>query len=101
MPKTRTSTKTSTANTKANTKTFGIDVSHWQGDINWNSLKTRGVKFSFAKATDMQFPDPAHTPGKFTDPTFSKNYQGAKSIGAYSGAFHFAREGYSGKEQAD
>jgi lysozyme len=80
-------------------RTFGIDVSHWQGNIKWDSLKNSGVKFSFAKATDMQCPD--GTPGKYKDPTFPHNYAGAKSIGAFSGAFHFAREGYSGKDQAD
>jgi|HubBroStandDraft_2_1064218.scaffolds.fasta_scaffold69339_2 lysozyme len=80
-------------------RTFGIDVSFWQGMIDWNVLKTSGVKFSFAKATDMQ---DRHDPTKtFKDPTFPNNYAGAKSIGALSGAFHFFREGYAGKDQAD
>ena len=83
----------------ADDKPFGIDVSHWQDTIDWHSLRNAGVHYSFAKATDMQFPD--HTPGKFIDGQFKNNYAGAKSIGAYSGAFHFAREGYSGKEQAE
>jgi lysozyme len=80
-------------------RTFGIDVSHWQGNIDWTTLKNSGVKFSYAKATDMQAP---HDPSKtYKDPTFPNNYAGAKSIGAYSGAFHFFREGYDGKGQAD
>jgi lysozyme len=78
---------------------FGIDVSHWQGNITWSTLKNAGVKFSFAKATDMHDPyDPTKT---FKDPTFLDNYRGAKSIGAYSGAFHFLREGFDGKTQAE
>jgi lysozyme len=83
----------------ANPLTFGIDVSHWQGAIDWTSLKNAGVTFSFAKATDMQ--DPEGTVGDYADPTFAVNYAGAKSIQAYSGAFHFVREGFSGKDQAD
>jgi lysozyme len=82
-----------------NAQTFGIDVSHWQGQIDWNVLKNSGTVFSFAKATDMA--DPDGKPGKYTDEQFVNNYSGAKSIGAYSGAFHFARAGFSGKEQAE
>lgn len=31
---------------------FGVDVSHYQGDINWNELEAQGVKFAFIKATE-------------------------------------------------
>ena len=30
----------------------GIDVSHWQGSINWTAVKNAGIKFTFAKATE-------------------------------------------------
>ena len=33
----------------------GIDVSHWQGDIDWLKVAQCGVKFAFIKATE--FPD--------------------------------------------
>src|SRR3954468_9559177 len=29
----------------------GIDISHWQGTINWTSVKSSGVVFAFCKAT--------------------------------------------------
>jgi GH25 family lysozyme M1 (1,4-beta-N-acetylmuramidase) len=30
----------------------GIDVSHWQGSINWGSIKASGVEFVYIKATE-------------------------------------------------
>jgi GH25 family lysozyme M1 (1,4-beta-N-acetylmuramidase) len=30
----------------------GIDVSHYQGTINWNTVKANGVQFAFIKATE-------------------------------------------------
>lgn len=30
----------------------GIDVSHYQGTINWNTVKANGVAFVFIKATE-------------------------------------------------
>jgi GH25 family lysozyme M1 (1,4-beta-N-acetylmuramidase) len=30
----------------------GIDVSHYQGSINWNTVKANGVTFAFIKATE-------------------------------------------------
>jgi lysozyme len=82
-----------------NGQPFGIHVSHWQGHIDWNVLKNTGTTFSFAKATDMQ--DPNDVLGPYVDPEFANNYSGAKSIGAYSGAFHFARAGFSGQKQVE
>lgn len=31
---------------------FGVDVSHYQGDIDWQKLEEQGVKFAFIKATE-------------------------------------------------
>ena len=33
----------------------GIDISHWQGVIDWAKVAQSGVKFAFIKATE--FPD--------------------------------------------
>ena len=30
----------------------GIDISKWQGDINWGTVKSSGVAFAFIKATE-------------------------------------------------
>ena len=31
------------------TKLSGIDVSHYQGDINWKAVKEYGIDFAFIK----------------------------------------------------
>jgi GH25 family lysozyme M1 (1,4-beta-N-acetylmuramidase) len=60
----------------------GIDVSHWQGSINWTSVKNAGVKFAFTKATEGV---------DFVDSRFHANMQGARAAGVYIGPYHFCR----------
>jgi len=45
----------------------GIDVSHYQGDIDWQQVKTNGINFVYLKATDgITFQDPRYTHNKIT-----------------------------------
>ncbi len=60
----------------------GIDVSHWQGSINWPKVKAAGMQFAFMKATEST---------TYTDTAFATNWAGAASVGIYRGAYHFAR----------
>src|SRR5262245_46829549 len=30
----------------------GIDVSHWQGSINWSAVRASGIEFAYIKATE-------------------------------------------------
>jgi GH25 family lysozyme M1 (1,4-beta-N-acetylmuramidase) len=60
----------------------GIDVSHWQGTIDWTRVAGSGKKFAFAKATEGQ---------TYNDPTYSTNRAGAEGRGMSFGAYHFAR----------
>lgn len=60
----------------------GIDVSHWQGNINWTSVKNSGISFAFVKATEGI---------DFVDSRFHTNMQGAKAAGVLVGAYHFCR----------
>ena len=40
----------------------GVDISHWQGTINWTSVAAAGKKFAFMKATeDTNYTDPTYT----------------------------------------
>ena len=50
-------------------KIYGIDVSKWQGTINWASVKAAGVKFAILRI--------GTTYGK--DGTFETNYTNARS----------------------
>ncbi len=65
----------------------GIDVSHWQHEIDWAEVRRSGVKFAFIKATE--FPD--KQTALFVDNKFRQNLKGAKSNGLYWGAYHFFR----------
>ena len=58
----------------------GVDVSRWQGDIDWMKLRTQGANFAFIKATDG---------GDHLDPMFQKNWRKAKEAGIKRGAYHF------------
>lgn len=56
---------------------IGVDVSHYQKDIEWDQLK---VKFVFIKATEGI---------DYIDPKFSINWSSAKSAGILRGAYHY------------
>lgn len=58
----------------------GIDVSHHQGEIDWQALKASGVKFAWIKATEG---------GDHLDTRFVENWNGAKAAGIPRGAYHF------------
>jgi GH25 family lysozyme M1 (1,4-beta-N-acetylmuramidase) len=60
----------------------GVDVSHWQGSIDWQKVANAGFRFVFAKATDGR---------SYVDPTFATNLAGASRAGVLVGAYHFAR----------
>jgi lysozyme len=59
----------------------GIDVSKYQGDIDWNSVRAAGVRFAWIKATEG---------GDRADVKFAQNWAAAKSAGVTRGAYHFA-----------
>ncbi|MEU9567787.1 GH25 family lysozyme [Streptomyces sp. NPDC048161] len=70
----------------------GVDVSSWQGGINWGAVRSAGIEFAWMKATEGT---------SYKDPTFSANYLGAYNAGVIRGAYHFARPDVSGgAEQA-
>lgn len=71
----------------------GVDISSWQGSINWGSVRSAGIEFAWMKATEGT---------TYKDPTFSANYLGAYNAGVIRGAYHFARPDVSGgAAQAD
>ncbi len=71
----------------------GIDVSHWQGDIDWNAVYDDGYKFAFCKATEGT---------SYVDDKFEQNMQDGSSAGLYMGPYHFARPSeHSAQAEAD
>ena len=75
----------------------GIDVSHWQGNINWGLVK-QNVDFAIIKAGGSD-------DGFYTDSTFESNYAGAKAVGLPIGAYYFVGKDFvssaDGKADAD
>jgi GH25 family lysozyme M1 (1,4-beta-N-acetylmuramidase) len=68
--------------TAATAQAKGLDVSHWNGVIDWIRVAGDGYTFIFGKATEG-----------FTliDPTYSVNRAGTEGLGMRFGAYHFAR----------
>lgn len=62
--------------------TPGIDVSHWQGTIDWAAVKRAGFEFAILKATERD---------NYVDPTFAANRAKARAAGLVIGFYHFAR----------
>ena len=69
----------------------GIDVSRWQGKIDWASVAEAGKQFAFIKATEG---------GDHIDPRFLENWYGAKQAGLVRGAYHFVYWCRSAADQA-
>jgi lysozyme len=62
----------------------GIDVSHWQGAIDWTKVAASGKKFAFVKATQGT---------TFLDPRYATNRSGARAARVIVGAYHYANPG--------
>lgn len=58
----------------------GVDVSKYQGDINWPLLRKSGIEFAFIKATEG---------GDHIDDRFKENYEKARRSGLPASAYHF------------
>ncbi|MGH6681635.1 MAG: glycoside hydrolase family 25 protein [Bradyrhizobium sp.] len=77
--------------TPADFQVHGIDVSKYQGDIDWNAVRRSGIKFAYIKATEG---------GDYLDEKFSRNWQLAKEAGIPRGAYHFMYWCRPAEEQA-
>ena len=70
----------------------GIDVSHYQGAVDWRAVAASGVRFAFIKATDGV---------DDVDPLFQQNWAGAGAATILRSAYHFFRPGLDAKRQAE
>lgn len=75
----------------------GIDISHYQGDINWKMLEQSRqgrfpIQFIFMKATEG---------GDYADDKFVANFDSAKVHGFIRGAYHFYNPKTDANKQAD
>lgn len=70
----------------------GVDVSSYQGDIDWKTLASQDISFAFIKATEGS---------SFTDPHFAYNYEQAQQTHLRIGAYHFFSYDSGGDTQAE
>jgi lysozyme len=76
----------------------GIDISHYQGNINWDRLRSNAMidgcplRFVFIKSTEGT---------SNTDPNFDDNFYQAKKYGFIRGAYHFWSNKSTAKDQAN
>ena len=70
----------------------GIDVSAYQGRIDWPEVARNRVRFAFIKASEG---------GTLRDPRFARNWREARSAGVLRGAYHYFLPNRDGQLQAD
>lgn len=70
----------------------GVDVSAYQGIINWDMLSRQNIDFAFIKATEGS---------SFQDEKFNYNWENANKTQLKIGAYHFFSYDSSGSAQAD
>lgn len=58
----------------------GVDVSHYQGEVNWSKIQQAGISFAFIKATEGS---------RSVDERFLDNWQDATETDLCIGAYHF------------
>ena len=70
----------------------GVDVSAYQGEIDWPTLSKQGVHFAFIKATEGS---------SHVDARFARNWEQAQKTSLRIGAYHFFSFDSAGQTQAE
>ena len=70
----------------------GVDVSSYQGTINWQTLANQNIAFAYIKATEGS---------SHVDSKFSTNWTNAQKTDLRLGAYHFMSYESSGETQAE
>jgi GH25 family lysozyme M1 (1,4-beta-N-acetylmuramidase) len=70
------------ASDAATARAKGLDVSNWNGTINWPKVAHAGYRFAFGKATEGT---------SYSDQTYTVNRNRSESAGLVFGGYHFAR----------
>ncbi len=68
------------SNTTTSSIYKGIDISHYNGDIDFKKVKSVGIQCVYMKATEGT---------TYIDPSLESYYSGAKSAGLKTGFYHF------------
>lgn len=73
------------------TEIRGIDISHWNGNIDFKKVKESGIDFVIIKAGGSD-------KGFYTDVKFERNYKEAKAAGLNVGAYYFVGKNFLGED---
>jgi GH25 family lysozyme M1 (1,4-beta-N-acetylmuramidase) len=73
----------------AGPKVPGIDVSKYQGRIDWRAVATTPVRFAVLRAT---------LGNQYRDGRYARNVAGARRIGLVVGAYHYAKPGLARRD---
>ncbi len=85
------STKGYLKSTEIAPKYCGIDVSHYQGSIDWNLVaQDTNIQFVYIKATEGK---------SYLDDKYKQNIEQARNVGLSVGSYHFFRMTSSPQEQ--
>lgn len=71
---------------------LGIDVSHFNGRVNWKEVRESGVKFAFIKATEGAF---------FSDNYYERNFEEALCNNINVAPYHFVSPRSNAVSQAE
>lgn len=75
---------------------LGTDISHWQGQPNFDKMKEHGISFMFAKAGEWSMSrDKA-----YFDPEYGRNRAEAKRVGIPFGAYYYFHPAVGASAQA-
>lgn len=66
---------------------FGVDVSSWQGNVDWHKLKAQGVHFAFLRVGYRGYESGVINP----DTKFEENIKGALDAGIHVGVYFFSQ----------
>jgi lysozyme len=69
----------------------GVDISRYQGEVDFARLRAAGTHFVFIKATEG---------ADYVDPAFARNWAGARAAGLARAAYHFMWWCSSAEDQA-
>lgn len=71
-------------------KVSGLDISHYQGNVDFKQVRASGIEFVFAKCSEY-----------VADDKYVQNKAGAKAAGLLFGAYHFFHPSKDPKNQAE
>ena len=71
---------------------FGIDVSYYQGNIDWNAVANDGVQFAIIRVSHST---------QFFDPEFDANLAGSRAAGIHTGVYQYFEPNEDPIAQAD